>query len=117
MTRQGTCIACGAPVAAHYDVQNAMIGCAGALLAGALLPVVDRGRLFKLKIQHNHEARMAALQSVRELPSGRWQAQIGGRVRGKKVSFDNRTPAVDAVNEHYNEQMLAFVERRRPKGA
>ena len=87
-----------------------MVGCDGALRQ-AHQPV-NRGRLFALKIKHNHEARQMALASITP-ESGGYKARIGGRVRGAWNFFASQTMAEAAINAYYNEQLLAFVERRQ----
>lgn len=72
-----------------------------------------RGRLFKLRLQRSRAAREDALASVRQLPNGRWQARIGGRMRGKTVQFASRDLAQHAVHTHYDLAMLAFVKENR----
>ena len=78
---------------------------------------VDRGRLFGLKLKKNSEARQAAFKSIREVVrrgqvSG-YSVRIGGAVRGRVVTARSRERAERLVEEHYNEEMLKFVERRR----
>ena len=110
MTREaaGNCL-CGIAVSLHFDDQNRMRGCAWA--AKQIKPV-DKGRLFKLKIQKNHEARQAALQSIRPTPRG-WSVKIGGAVKGKTVVMPSKERAVQAVNDHYNDAMMAVIEHRK----
>ena len=80
------------------------------------IPLVEaenlrRGRLFKLKLKHNHAARQAALGSIRERPDRQWQARIGGRMRGATRTFPSRVAAEHAVNDHYNTIMHDWVCR------
>lgn len=70
---------------------------------------VNRGRLFALKLKHNHASRTNALQSIRQLPNGKWRARIGGRVRGKFYQFPGYLQAEKAVNDHYNDQLMKFL--------
>lgn len=74
------------------------------------------GRLFRLKLKRNHEARQVALASVRERPDRKWQARIGGNLRGRTYVYPTRRAAEAAVNEHYNEAMLAAIPAINGKG-
>lgn len=74
--------------------------------------LVNAGRLLMLKLRRSAEARRDALASIRSLPSGKCQARIGGRIRGKREQFENRAAAVKAINAHYD---AALVERAGPK--
>ena len=111
----GNCIGCGLAVSLHYDPSNRMRGCA---FAATQLRPVDRGKLFGLKLKKNHEARQAALKSIRPVPSGQHEAQfiarVGGAVRGVTIRVASRSLAEQYVHAYYNEQMLAFVENRKP---
>lgn len=69
------------------------------------------GRLFHLRLKRNADARRAALDSIRCRPDGRWQARIGGRMRGKTEVFATQRAAEAAVNEHYNSKLAAAVEQ------
>ena len=69
----------------------------------------ETGRLFKVKLHHNHQARRTALASVRQLPNGQWQARLGGVVRGQAAEFPSRRAAEQAVHAHYNEAMMRNV--------
>ena len=109
--RTGHCAACGLPVNQHFNDRNQMIGCAGA--AQALVPV-DRGRLLALKLKHNFASRETAIRTIDQYVDERWHVKIGGQVRGKWHDYASRAAAVKAVNDHFNECALAFVERRKP---
>lgn len=80
--------------------------------------LVDLGRLFRLRMRRSLAAREEALSSVRPRPDGRWQARIGGRIRGETRAFVSRAEAERAVHDHYNEAMLAWVRdaTRKPAG-
>jgi hypothetical protein len=67
------------------------------------------GRLVQLKFLRSASARRDALDSIRPLPSGYWQARIGGRMRGRTVEFLTREAAERAVNKHYNEALLSAL--------
>lgn len=75
----------------------------------AMKPVAT-GRLIALKFKRNLAAREDALASVRKLPSGRWQARIGGRIRGRTDTFMARSIAEAAVNDHYNGVMVKWLK-------
>ncbi len=85
---------------------------------------VNLGRLTRLKFKHNAAAREGALQSIRKaspaigeaLPAI-WQVRIGGRMRGRTDYFYSREAAEQAVHDHYNDQMLAFVQREGKRDA
>lgn len=113
LSRADDCSACGIAVKLHYDDRNRMIGCEGA--AAKHLPPVDRGRLFRLKLKKNYEARQATLCSIREVFErgviAGYAARVGGAVRGKVVRAVKRETVERIVNEHYNSEMLAFIER------
>lgn len=100
LPRDGNCATCGLAVRLHFNQRNKMVGCVGA--ATALVPV-DRGTLFQLRIRKNHEARQAALQTIRMRPDGQWQARIGGPIRGRTMHEPTRTRIEQRVHEHYNE--------------
>ena len=112
--RSGQCIGCQLDVALHFDDTNRMIGCEAALkrLSGEYAPV-NRGRLFKMKVDRNRDARQAALSTVRELPNGGWQARVGGPVRGRIVLGPTRGSVERSVNDHYNDAMHAWVTGER----
>lgn len=108
--RSGQCIGCHLDIALHFDDTNRMIGCEAALkrLTGAYAPV-NRGRLFKMKVDRNRDARQSALSTVRELPRGGWQARVGGPVRGRLVLGVSRAAVERAVNDHYNSILHDWV--------
>lgn len=76
---------------------------------------VHTGRLFTLRLKRSAHARQTALESIRQLPNGRWQVRIGGRVRGRTLEFSSRRSAEEAVHDHYNEAMLQFVRQQGGK--
>jgi len=72
--------------------------------------LVRRGRLFKLVLKRSFAARTEALASIRQVPPlGHWQARLGGKVRGRTVTFLSRAAAEQAVNQHYNERLAGRV--------
>lgn len=74
---------------------------------------VDAGRLFQIKLRHSAAARARAKATIRLLPNGKWCARIGGRVRGVTVSnFFTQADAERAVDDYYNEAMLAWVKQQ-----
>lgn len=77
---------------------------------------VNRGRLVQLKFRRSHAARQDALASVRQRPDGKWQARIGGRMRGRTEVFRSRQTAEAAVNEHYNDRLMEFIRRGSKDG-
>ncbi len=83
------------------------------VLAGHAL--VHRGRLFKLRLKRNMAAREAAKATIRKVPGGKWQARIGGRVRGKTEEFGTQVLAERAVDDHYNSAMMAWVTEGRAR--
>jgi len=107
-SRPGDCTACGVAVKLHFDERNRRLSCAD---AASVVATLDRGRLFKLKVDRNREARQAALATIREIPGGRWQARVGGRLRGRTVT-GTRAQVEALVNEHYNNALHAFVTRK-----
>ena len=109
--RAGSCTACGLPVKRHFNARNQMVGCAG---AASVIEPVDQGRLFTLKLSHNYHARQATLSAIQRVPAG-WTVKIGGQIRGQWHCFATRDAAVQAVNHWYNEQMLTFIEHRKPE--
>lgn len=100
----GICSACGHEARLHYDGAR-MIGCAGA----TRLAPVDRGRLLQLKLQQNETAREDARASIRPIPSGKFQARLGGRMHGHWKVFPTRPQAEQAVDEFYNERSTTMV--------
>ena len=70
------------------------------------------GAGLKLGLRGSHEARQAALASIRSVPGG-WQVRIGGAVRGKFAVFTTRDRAESAVHAHYNAAMMAAIRKER----
>jgi hypothetical protein len=81
----------------------------------------ELGRLFQLKLKRNYAARVAALESIRLVSPGRagsrWEARIGGKMRGRTERFASKDAATYAVNYHYNEQMMQFISDRGTRHA
>ena len=74
---------------------------------------VHRGRLFKLRLERSLAAREDALASIRQVPPlGHWQARIGGRVRGRTVTFLSYNEARTAVHDYYNRKLYDHVARK-----
>lgn len=82
-----------------------MVGCAGA----TRLAPVDAGRLIQLKLQQNEEARQTARASIRPIPSGKFQARIGGRMHGHWKVCATRAEAEQAVETFYDERSTTMV--------
>ena len=74
---------------------------------------VDKPRLIKLKFKRNCYARTEALAAIRRRPDGKWQARIGGKIRGRTDVFSTRGRAEQAVNDHYNDVMMAWLKEKR----
>lgn len=71
------------------------------------------GRLLKLRLDRNKEAREAAVRSITSAGYGRYvTARIGGPKRGTEKLYENREAAVRAIDRHYNAQMMKHVVRR-----
>lgn len=71
------------------------------------------GRLFKMRLDLNRDARAAALASIRDAEFGYVHARIGGPQRGKDELFASRCEAERAVNRHYDAAMMRHVTRGR----
>jgi hypothetical protein len=72
---------------------------------------VHLGRLMQLKLKRSSQARRDALDTLQRTPKGLWRVRIGGRMRGTWREFPSQEAAEHAVHAHYNDQMLAFVQR------
>ena len=84
------------------------------------MTITELGRLFQLKLKRNYAARVKALESIRLVSPGRagsrWEARIGGKMRGRTVRFASKASATYAVGYHYNEQMMQFVAEHGRRG-
>jgi hypothetical protein len=66
------------------------------------------GRLFEMRLQHSAAARQRAVDSIRDTRLG-VQARIGGRMRGKTITFISRKHALAAITEHYNAELFRKI--------
>lgn len=84
------------------------------------MTLTELGRLFQLKLKRNYATRVAALESIRLVSPGRagsrWEARIGGKMRGHTLHFASKVSATYAVDYHYNEQMVQFVREHGRRG-
>lgn len=67
------------------------------------------GRLFALKLKRNAEARRIAHATIRQLPNQRWQARVGGLVRGFYVIRTRRAVVEKFIDDYYNQKMFEWV--------
>lgn len=70
---------------------------------------VNVGRLFRLKLERNREARARSMATIRQLPNGRWQAKVGGLIKGTFIVHQTRREVELAVDAFYNAKMNEFV--------
>lgn len=94
-SRVGECRACNHPLVTHFDTHNVFQGCPNPKPVRAI-------QLLAMRIRRNAAARADAIQTVRQLPNGRWTVRLGGRMRGHSVVVDSQPLAVQAANDHYN---------------
>ena len=74
-----------------------------------------RGRLVQLRFKRSRQAREAALATIRRTGSGKWQARIGGAVRGEIVAKSSRVLVERAVHDHYNEELARWIREQEAR--
>lgn len=76
------------------------------------------GRLFQLKLKKNLASRTTAKETIRKLPNQRWQARVGGLVRGEYITRSSKVDVETAIDDHYSLALHDWVlatEKRRSR--